>query len=135
MNVTTVRDLTVSEAWDLLCQNPTSELVDVRTSEEWEALGYPDLSEAGKDVKKVSLLLNPDYTLNPNYVSDFEALNIDKDSDVLFMCKAGGRSAKAAEMAIQLGYTKCYNVFEGFDGNAQSTNSWLAANLPVRSDA
>ena len=117
MGLTTVRDLSVSEAWDLLCQNPASELIDVRTKEEWEALGCPDLSEAKKEVKKISLVLNPDYSLNPNYISEFEALGINKDSDVLFMCKAGGRSAKAAEMATQMGYTKCYNVFEGFDGN------------------
>lgn len=134
MELTTVRDLTVSEAWDLLCQNPASELIDVRTKEEWDALGVSDLSDAGKEVKKISLVLSPDYAMNPNYVSEFEKLALDKDTELLFMCKAGGRSAKAAEIAIQLGYTKCYNLPEGFDGNGQSASNWLAAKLPVRSN-
>lgn len=135
MGTTTVRNITVSEAWDLLCKNPASELIDVRTSEEWQALGYPDISDAKKQTHKISLLVNPDYSLNPNYVSEFTNLGLDHDAELIFMCKAGGRSAKAAEMAAQLGYVNCYNMAEGFEGNPQGENGWLAAKLPVGIDA
>lgn len=133
MGMTTVREITVSEAWDRLCQNQASQLIDVRTLSEWQSLGFPDLKEADKEAYKISVV-DESFNLNPSYVADFEKLGFSKDQELFFICKAGGRSLKAAIIASELGYTNVYNLYEGYEGNPIGENGWLKAKLPVRFD-
>jgi len=44
---------------------------------------------------------------------------------ILFLCKAGGRSYEAASAALQSGFTQCYNVVDGMEGE----NGWKASDL------
>lgn len=50
--------------------------------------------------------------------------DLDKDKDILFICKSGYRSALAAEFAASAGFTRLYNVEGGHD-------AWEAAGLPM----
>jgi rhodanese-related sulfurtransferase len=62
--------------------------------------------------------------------------NVDKDLTVIFVCRTGGRSHNAALVAQQLGYSKAYNMLEGFEGEMNSLNQrtkmngWKHAGLP-----
>jgi len=55
---------------------------------------------------------------------------------VLFICRSGGRSHNAAQLAMQAGYTQCYNVLEGFEGDKDEAGrrntqgGWRARGLP-----
>ena len=61
---------------------------------------------------------------------------VDNTLPVLFICRSGSRSNQAAIMATQNGFTDCYNILEGFEGdrddNGQRGNAsgWKAAGLP-----
>lgn len=48
--------------------------------------------------------------------SDFEANmeKLDKNKAVLVYCKSGGRSSRAADVLIEKGFTKVYNLQGGF---------------------
>jgi len=46
-------DISVADAWELLRGNPAAQIVDVRTSAEWNYVGLPDLSSIGRKVHTV----------------------------------------------------------------------------------
>jgi rhodanese-related sulfurtransferase len=61
---------------------------------------------------------------------------VDKESMVMFLCRSGGRSHQAAATATESGYTNCYNILEGFEGDKDASGhrgtkgGWKAAGLP-----
>jgi rhodanese-related sulfurtransferase len=61
---------------------------------------------------------------------------VDKGAPVLFICRSGGRSHNAAMLALQAGFSECYNVLEGFEGDRDAEGhrstkgGWRAAGLP-----
>lgn len=74
-------------------------LVDVRTSEEYEA-GHLE------NAKNINF-----------YDQDFaeQFLSISKDETIYVYCKKGGRSAKAQQLLDSLGYKKVVNLEGGYD--------------------
>ena len=58
------------------------------------------------------------------------------DTPVLFICRSGGRSNMAATALAAAGFTRCYNILEGFEGDKDAhgqrnrTGGWRAAGLP-----
>lgn len=126
MDLNYAGNITVADAWDLLSSDTDSVLVDVRTEQEWNEVGIPDLSSVKKDVVKLPLLTAPNFELNASFTSELSKLLPEKGKKVLFMCKAGGRSAQAAEIATQMGYSEAYNIEGGF------SDAWLPAELPWR---
>jgi rhodanese-related sulfurtransferase len=58
------------------------------------------------------------------------------DAPVFFMCQSGGRSKVSAIQCTQLGYSACYNIAEGFEGDLDehkhrnSVSGWKVAGLP-----
>jgi rhodanese-related sulfurtransferase len=60
----------------------------------------------------------------------------DKDTPLLFLCRSGGRSHAAAAALAAAGFTRCYNVLEGFEGDKDASGQrnrvggWRAAGLP-----
>jgi rhodanese-related sulfurtransferase len=59
---------------------------------------------------------------------------------MLFLCRSGARSRAAAMALTAAGYTSCYNIAEGFEGNPDAerhrgtTGGWKAAGLPWAQD-
>jgi rhodanese-related sulfurtransferase len=123
--------------------------VDVRTQAELEYVGAPDMIDAqipymmddytAWDDKKAK------YTMSPNSgflskMSDATAkAGLDKNSTVIVMCRSGDRSARAADLLSNSGYTKVYSVVEGFEGDQAKdgdhkgqrvVNGWKNAGLP-----
>jgi len=97
------------EAWSLV-QQGKAVLVDVRTAEERKFVGIPPRSV------HVPWATGIDLVRNPHFVRDLEA-KVKKTDLVLLLCRSGKRSALAAQKASAAGFTRVYNVLEGFEGD------------------
>ena len=129
-------DISVEDAWRQLSDDSSAVLVDVRTAEEWNFVGAPDLSDVGKQVVRVSWQTLPTMDQNPNFVEDVRAQASDNDANLLFICRSGARSRSAAIAMTAAGFSKCFNVAGGFEGDLDGdrhrgvTGGWKAAGLP-----
>lgn len=130
-------DLSPTEAWALLSQNREAQMVDVRSVAEWNFVGVPDLSSIGRRVHCLEWQMFPSMAPNSAFVAQAEAaLNGRKDAAVLFLCRSGARSRAAAMAMTAVGYTKAFNIADGFEGaldagsHRGSTNGWKASGLP-----
>lgn len=117
------------EAYEMLQTAPGAKLVDVRSRAELDWVGrIPGAVE-------IEWLTYPEMRPNPNFLKQLEQ-QVDKEALVLFICRSGARSNAAATAATQAGYSDCYNVLEGFEGDKDryehrnTVNGWRAAGLP-----
>jgi rhodanese-related sulfurtransferase len=117
------------EAYELLQAAPGAKLVDVRSRAELDWVGrVPDAVE-------IEWQTYPDMKPNPHFLNQFER-QVEKESLVLFLCRSGVRSNAAAAAATQAGYTACYNILEGFEGekdadeHRNTTGGWRVSGLP-----
>jgi rhodanese-related sulfurtransferase len=128
-------DVMPSDAWELMVKENKAELVDVRTSAEWAFVGTPDLRELGKEPVFLSWRVYPTMEVNASFIEILRKAVPDTATPLLFLCKTGGRSHDAAVAATQAGYTRCYNIAYGFEGEPDAyghrgtINGWKAANL------
>ena len=90
-------------------------LLDVRTEDEWNSYGKPNGEKLG--VKTFFLTIKDE-----NFLNEFNDLLINKDYEVLIMCKVGQRSQFVAQLLEKENY-KCTNISDGFDG-------WKSSDLP-----
>ncbi len=129
-------DISVEEAWRQLGDNASAILVDVRTAAEWNFVGAPDLSGLGKQTVSVSWQTLPKMEQNPAFVEEVRAQASDTDASLLFLCRSGARSKAAAIAMTAAGYSKCFNVAGGFEGDLDGdrhrgvAGGWKAAGLP-----
>jgi rhodanese-related sulfurtransferase len=131
-------DVSCQEVWDALAGDPNAVLVDVRTQVEWQLIGKSDLSALGHEPIYVQWVTMQG--MNDNFVDEVQALfkerGIESETPVYFMCQSGGRSKMSAIQFTELGYTHCFNVAEGFEGDLDeqkhrnSVNGWKFAGLP-----
>ena len=129
-------DLTVKQTWDMLSENPKARLVDVRTEAEFKWVGTPDLSGLGKEAVQVQWKTYPDMEPNPDFTAQVASHAPDKAMPLLFICRSGVRSRDAAEAMTAAGYTQCFNVAGGFEGDPDdqghrgTVNGWKSDGLP-----
>jgi rhodanese-related sulfurtransferase len=118
------------EAHAITQAEPEARLIDVRTRPEWDYVGH---------VPESSLLewnSYPDGRRNPDFLEQLRRTAPDLDAPVLFLCRSGQRSDGAARVAAAAGYSKAFNVLEGFEGakDAQGhrgqLGGWRKAGLP-----
>ena len=102
--------LTPAEAHEVMQHHANAKLVDVRTRAEWDWVGrVPQAVE-------VEIMSYPGNRPNNAFVEELEK-TVPKDAVVMFLCRSGGRSHNAAGYATQAGFSQCYNVLEGFEGD------------------
>jgi rhodanese-related sulfurtransferase len=130
-------DLTATDAWELLSRETGAQLIDVRTTAEWAFVGLPDLSSIGRRVHCLEWQSFPSMEANADFVTQAAAaLGGKKDVPVLFLCRSGARSRAAAMAMTAAGYTKSFNIADGFEGGLDDErhrggqNGWKAAGLP-----
>ncbi len=123
--------LTPAEAYEVWQLAPGARLVDVRTRAEWDWVGrVPSAVE-------IEWLSYPGNQGNPHFLAQLKR-EVDPEALVMFMCRSGGRSDKAARAATEAGYPECYNVLEGFEGDLDANGrrnrigGWRHAGLPWR---
>jgi rhodanese-related sulfurtransferase len=121
--------VTPAEAYELLQRAPGAKLIDVRTRAEWDYVGrIPGSVE-------IEWQTYPGGRANPSFLGELQQ-QVDREALVLFICRSGARSHAAATAATSAGYTQCYNVLEGFQGDKDSNGhrdakgGWRAAGLP-----
>jgi rhodanese-related sulfurtransferase len=119
-----------SEAHAVMMASPEARLIDVRTRPEWDYVGH---------VPESSLLewnVYPDGRRNPDFLEELGNKAPDLDAPVFFLCRSGQRSDGAARAAAAAGYTKAFNVLEGFEGDKDAQGQrgklggWRKAGLP-----
>jgi len=124
------------EAWTLLLEDPAAVLVDVRTQPEWAFVGLPDLTRAQKQPVLVSWQIFPAMDRNPNFEAELATREVRPDATVIFLCRSGVRSAAAARAMTAKGFSRCYNLQEGFEGpldghrHRGTCGGWKARGLP-----
>ncbi len=120
-------DLTPAEAYERLRERSDVVLVDVRTQEEWDQVGVPDLADAGKDVVFLEWQRGPRREPNPDFLAELAAA-VPEGAEVVMLCRSGVRSVAAAHAATAAGIGPAYNVLEGFEG----AGGWQRSSLPWR---
>jgi len=119
-----------------LSKAPATYLVDVRSVAEYVFVGHPiqayniPLSFWSETEQK----LVPNDTFVPDLRARFKA-----DDVLIFMCRSGGRSFRAAQAAQAAGFKKVINVTDGFEGKKDdqghpTIGGWKSAGLPYAYD-
>ena len=121
--------LTPSEANEVWQLAPGARLVDVRTRAELDWVGrIPGAVE-------IEWTSYPGNQPNADFLAQLKR-QVDGESLVMFLCRSGVRSHKAAALACEAGYSECYNVLEGFEGDLDANRQrgklggWRLAGLP-----
>ena len=141
MNLTNKKDLSVKKITSIECFNKLSEisnsyLIDIRTKPEWEFIGAPDLSSLNKKTIFISWHMYPEMKINSLFENQITELNIKKNDNLFLICRSGNRSSDATEFLTSRGFTNCFNVEDGFEGeigpnHKRSTiNGWKYCKLP-----
>lgn len=117
------------EAYELMQTAPGAKLVDVRTRAEIDWVGrVPGAVE-------IEWVTYPGLKPNLSFIAALEQ-QVDREALVMFLCRSAHRSHTAAAAATQAGYSDCYNILEGFEGDRNSKNQrnktggWRLADLP-----
>ena len=128
-NLSYTGEVTPREAFDLFSHDPSTVIVDVRSQAELDLVGkIPSTAH-------IEWATYPGMVANPGFAAQLQQM-FDKNINIIFMCRTGGRSHSAAVTAHQLGYASVYNMLEGFEGEANELkqrtliNGWKHAGLP-----
>jgi len=137
--------VTGKEAYDMWQKDQQKiKIIDCRTPEEYAFIGHAPMAAnipskfmtSDWDEKKKGYAMKP----NPNFVKEVQK-RFTKEDTILVMCRSGQRSAPAVNLLAKAGYTKVYNIPEGFEGDKvkdpqspnhgkRMQNGWRLANLP-----
>jgi len=131
-----VENVPPGRVWKALQNNPTAQLVDVRTDVEWQFVGVPDLVSIGKQAVLVSWQMYPTMQHNAAFADQLKEAGFTEEHHIYFICRSGQRSQAAAQAAQAAGFPNAYNVADGFegvvdaDGHRGVASGWKAEGLP-----
>lgn len=111
-----IGDLPLADTWEMLNNNSSAVLIDVRTLAEWNFVGIPDISETGRELRLVQWTTFPDGTANSDFVAE-ASKGLEPDQPILLLCRSGARSMAAATALEAAGFAEVYNVSAGFEGH------------------
>jgi rhodanese-related sulfurtransferase len=125
-----MKEVSPKEANDLLAKDTSAVLVDVRTVQEFQE-GHPAKSLNVPIMVKGAFGMSP----NPEFLAVISAA-VPKGKKVFLSCRSGQRSARAAMIMEQNGWTDTTNVRCGFGGATDMAGNivepgWAACGLPV----
>src|SRR6266576_2170414 len=105
-----INEVSVAETRDRLKENPDAKLVDVREDKEWDAAHAAGAIHLGKGIIE----------------RDIEATVSDKSTELILYCGGGYRSALAADVLQNMGYTNVYSMAGGW-------KAWKESGAPIES--
>ena len=106
-----IREVTVEETKERMKANNSVRLIDVREDNEWQAAHAAGAEHLGKGIIE----------------RDIEERVPEKDTPVILYCGGGFRSALAADVLQQMGYTNVYSMAGGW-------KAWKDSGAPVTTD-
>lgn len=130
--------LSPKQTWQMLQDDPRAILVDIRSSMEFLFVGH------AKGAVHVPWIDEPDWTVNPHFVTDIRKLVLggavctddEGCAPVILICRSGKRSHEAGKTLIEAEFNSVFHVDEGFEGelddkHQRSTqNGWRFEKLP-----
>ena len=131
-----IQCISSKQCFERLSKESSSYLVDVRTQPEWLFVGLPDLQSLQKKTVCVSWHVYPNMNINVNFESEILKSGINKQDTIFLICRSGNRSCDAAEFLASRGFTNCFNVIDGFEGEndpnhqRSTVNGWKYYKLP-----
>jgi rhodanese-related sulfurtransferase len=105
---TRVKEVSVSDTRDRLVANTAARLIDVREDDEWRAGHAAGAEQHGKGIIE----------------RDIEATAPDKSTELILYCGGGYRSALAADVLQQMGYSNVWSMAGGW-------KAWKDSGAPV----
>jgi rhodanese-related sulfurtransferase len=93
-----IKEVTVADTRDRLAANPGALLIDVREDNEWQASHAAGAEHLGKGIIE----------------RDIEATVPDKSTELILYCGGGYRSALAADVLQEMGYTNVWSMAGGW---------------------
>tara|TARA_B110001450_G_scaffold94024_1_gene89179 strand:+ start:80 stop:439 length:360 start_codon:yes stop_codon:yes gene_type:complete len=117
-----IKQIKSSEIKSFIENNPKTVLLDVRTVDEWTAIGKPNTKDLG--IKTYFITISQD----PSFIENVKK-EISKENQVLVMCAAGGRSIIAVNLLLNEEYI-AHNISDGFSGNGHDLG-WKNSGLPT----
>jgi rhodanese-related sulfurtransferase len=133
-----VENVSPKQVWNALRQQPNAQLCDVRTDAEWNFVGLPDLSEAGKQPVGIPWQIYPTMQVNADFTDQLRQAGLTPEHHIYFLCRSGARSMAAAQAAQAAGFPHVYNIADGFEGPIDGEGhrgrlaGWKADGLPWR---
>ena len=103
-----IREVTVEETRERMKVNKNVRLLDVREDNEWQATHASGAEHLGKGIIE----------------RDIEERVPDKSTEVILYCGGGFRSALAADVLQQMGYSNVYSMAGGW-------KAWKESGAPV----
>ena len=105
---TRIKEVTVADTRDRLATNSGARLIDVREDDEWRAGHATGAEHLGKGIIE----------------RDIEAAAPDKSTELILYCGGGYRSALAADVLQEMGYTNVWSLAGGW-------KAWQDSGAPV----
>jgi rhodanese-related sulfurtransferase len=106
-----IREVTVDETTKLMKASDAVRLIDVREDNEWQAAHAAGAEHLGKGIIE----------------RDIEETVPDKSTQVILYCGGGFRSALAADVLQQMGYTNVFSMAGGW-------KAWKDSGAPIETD-
>ena len=106
-----IKEVTVADTRDRLTSNPNAKLIDVREDNEWNEAHAAGAEHLGKGIIE----------------RDIEASVPDKSTELILYCGGGYRSALAADVLQNMGYTNVWSMAGGW-------KAWKESGAPVETD-
>jgi rhodanese-related sulfurtransferase len=125
--------VTPQEAYALVLSDPAIRLVDVRSNAERDWIGIVAINQAQHAA--IQWTLYPSGLPNPDFLTQLNQIAT-RDQVLLFLCRSGVRSRHAAKLASENGFTQCFDILEGFEGDKdaaghrKTTTGWCKVGLP-----
>ncbi len=107
-----IREVTVDETRERMKADNGVRLIDVREDNEWEAAHAARAEHLGKGIIE----------------RDIEAEVPDKTTELILYCGGGYRSALAADVLQQMGYTNVFSMAGGW-------KAWQDSGAPIEVDS
>ena len=116
--------ITPRQAFKFLRDNPQALFIDCRSEMEYFFVGHPI------GAVHVAWHEAPDWEVNPAFVGEVTRLAGEDYArrPVVLICRSGNRSQEAGEALERHGFSRVYNVLDGFEGprDAQNRRNTLA---------
>lgn len=135
-----VKEISASEAYELVSNQVDAILVDVRSHMEFLFVGHPS------GAIHIPWIDEPDWNINPNFVREIRQLVLggiahdtgtgQNNVPIVLICRSGKRSREAGQLLIKEGFTQVYNIKDGFEGeldeqhHRSSVGGWRFEGLP-----